>query len=102
MIGERLAEIRKDHDDTQKELANKLNISLATVRSWEQDKSSPPHDALVNICSLYQVSSDYLLGISDIDPAYIQRRQQRFLSEDDLKELKQYEEYLIWKKRRKN
>ena len=102
MIGERLAEIRKDHDDTQKELANKLNISLAAVRSWEQDKSSPPHDVLVNICRLYQVSSDYLLGISDADPAYIQRRQQRLLSEDDLKELKQYEEYLIWKRRRKN
>ena len=41
MVGERLAEIRKDHDDTQAALAKKLNVSVTTVRSWEQEKSSP-------------------------------------------------------------
>ena len=47
MVGERLAEIRKDHNDTQAVLAKKLNVSVTTVRSWEQEKSSPSHDALV-------------------------------------------------------
>ena len=41
MIGERLAEIRKDHNDTQEHLASKLHISVSTVRSWEQEKSAP-------------------------------------------------------------
>ena len=36
MVGERLAEIRKDHNDTQAVLAKKLNVSVTTVRSWEQ------------------------------------------------------------------
>ena len=49
MVGERLAEIRKDHNDTQAVLAKKLNVSVTTVRSWEQEKSSPSHDALVAI-----------------------------------------------------
>ena len=74
MIGERLAEIRKDHDDTQAILADRLNVSISSIRSWEQEKSSPPHELLVKICRLYHVSADYLLGLTSIDPAYVQRR----------------------------
>ena len=61
MIGERLAEVRKDHNDRQADLAQKLHVTLYTVRSWEQEKSAPSHEMLVRICRLYQVSSDYLL-----------------------------------------
>ena len=68
MIGERLAEIRKDHGDRQADLAQKLHVTLYTVRSWEQEKSALSHEMLVRICRLYQVSSDYLLGLSDYDP----------------------------------
>ena len=39
MIGERLAEIRKDHGDNQDDLARKLNVSVFAIRSWEQEKS---------------------------------------------------------------
>ena len=41
MIGERLAEIRKDHGDRQADLAQKLHVTLYTVRSWEQEKVHP-------------------------------------------------------------
>lgn len=70
MIGERLSEVRKDHGDTQASLAEKLNVSLFAIRSWEQEKSAPSHEMLVSICKLYQISSDYLLGLSNIDPIY--------------------------------
>ena len=63
MIGERLAEIRKDHGDNQDDLARKLNVSVFAIRSWEQEKSAPSHEMLVRVCRLYQVSSDYLLGL---------------------------------------
>ena len=43
MIGERLAEVRKDHGDTQQTLAAKLNVTKYTVSSWEQEKSEPNH-----------------------------------------------------------
>lgn len=33
MVGERLAEVRKDNHDTQAALAERLNVSLAAVRS---------------------------------------------------------------------
>ena len=95
MIGERLQEIRKDHGDTQQTLADKLNVSLYAVRCWEQDKSAPGHDTLVSICRLYQVSSDYLLGLSDDDPLYTQKRQQQSLSPENLATLKRFEDFLI-------
>ncbi|MDO4813273.1 MAG: helix-turn-helix transcriptional regulator [Eubacteriales bacterium] len=98
MIGERLAEIRKDCGETQSELAEFLCVSLSTVRSWEQDKSSPSHEALISICMRYHVSSDYLLGLSDVDPAFISRQRSSRLSKDDLKELQDFCAFLLWRK----
>lgn len=99
MIGERLAEIRKDHGDTQLALAEKLNITLSTIRSWEQEKSSPSHDMLVTICRLYQVSSDYLLGLTNMDSGYRKHRCTEQFSDAELCELKNYESYLLWKRK---
>lgn len=99
MIGERLAEIRKDHGDTQLALAQKLHIALSTIRSWEQEKSSPSHEMLVAVCRLYGVSSDYLLGLSDADILSARAPQPGPLSADELAELKNYEAYLRWKRR---
>lgn len=98
MIGELLAETRKDHGDKQVDLARKLNVSIAAVRSWEQEKSSPPHEMLVAICRLYKVSADYLLGLSNVDPVYVQRRRLNRFSEKELEEIQLFEEYLLWKK----
>lgn len=100
MIGERLAEIRKDHGDTQQTLADKLNVTKFTVSSWEQNKSEPNHDTLVRICRLYSISSDYLLGLSDVDPAYIHNKIEA-LSTDDQTLMKELEEFLTWRRRNK-
>ena len=94
MIGDRLKEIRKDYGDTQQRLADKLQVSKFTVQSWEQGKSEANHDTLVSICRLYQVSSDYLLGLSDDDPLYTQKQQQS-LSPEYLATLKRFEDFLI-------
>lgn len=99
MIGERLQEIRRDNGDTQQSLAAKLSVSKPTIQSWELEKSSPSHEMLVTICRLYQVSSDYLLGLSDEDPAYAKRRQES-LSHESRAALREYEEFLVWKQNR--
>ena len=68
MIGERLAEIRKDYHDTQASLAKKLVVSIPTIRAWEQNRSDPSYPTLCKICRMYNVSSDYLLGLNNDDP----------------------------------
>ena len=95
-----MAEVRKDHEDTQAALASRLNVSLSSVRSWEQEKSSPPHEMLVMICKLYHVSADYLLGLTSIDPAYIQRKRLESFSSAELEELQNFENYLLWKRKK--
>lgn len=99
MIGERLAEIRKDYGDTQAALAKRLGVSLPTVRAWEQEKSSPSHEMLVSICKLYRVSSDYLLGLSDVDPAYVEQKIMDQLTLEEYSALRDYEKFLLWKRK---
>lgn len=99
VIGERLAEVRKDHGDTQQTLADKMSVTKYTVSSWEQEKSEPNHEILTRICRLYGISSDYLLGLSNIDPAYVRRRAES-LNKEDLLMLKDLEEFLVWRRRR--
>ena len=99
MIGERLAEVRKDHGDTQAALAKRLRVTLSAVRSWEQEKSSPSHEMLVAICRLYHISSEYLLGLSNVDPAYEQRKRISAFSQKELDMLRDYEKYLLWRQR---
>ncbi len=99
MIGERLAEVRKDHGDTQQSLAEKLNVSKFTVSNWEQQKSEPYHEVLVRICQLYNVSADYLLGLSNEDPAYIRNRSNSLSPEDQIL-LKDMEAFLRWRSKR--
>ena len=92
MIGELLAEVRKDHGGTQASLAKKLHVTVSAVRSWEQEKSSPSHETLVSICRLYNVSSDYLLGLTRIE------RPEEFTREE-LAQIREFEEFLMWRKK---
>lgn len=94
MIGELLAETRKLHGHTQHDLAVRLHVSDSAVRSWERENSSPSHDLLVQICRLYNVSADFLLGLSRIE------RPEEFTREE-LAQIREFEEFLMWKKHTK-
>ena len=100
MIGERLAEVRKDHGDHQTSLAKKLHVSAFTVASWEQGKSSPSHELLVEICRLYHVSSDYLLGLTDDDPIFGERRRTERFDPEERTQIREFEEYLLYKRKK--
>ena len=101
MFGERLSEIRKDHDHTQSDLAELLHVSLPAVRAWEQGKSLPAYDTLVTLCRLYNVTSDYLLGLSDDDPVYERKELRARLSQEELRQLADYKAYLLWRRSKK-
>ena len=66
MIGERLLELRKDADLTQDDLALILNINKHSISSYERDKSEPPDAIKIAIAKHFNVSVDYLLGLTDI------------------------------------
>lgn len=65
MFGTRIVELRKNKGLTQAELATSLGISRSALSLYEIEKREPDITTLKKIASLFGVSSDYLLGLSD-------------------------------------
>ncbi len=61
----RLKELMKEKGLFQKDLADKFEYSQQTVSRWCQGVTEPDYETLIKLCKMFDVSSDYLLGISD-------------------------------------
>lgn len=66
MIQERMKLLRLESKLTQKEIAEKLGISTAFYGQWETGKRNPASKNLQKIADFYDVTTDYLLGNTDI------------------------------------
>ncbi|GAA5361122.1 helix-turn-helix transcriptional regulator [Streptococcus uberis] len=66
MLNERLKELRKSFKLTQVEMAKKLNISQPAYGDWERGKFEPSPEKLKILANFFNVSTDYLLGNTDI------------------------------------
>lgn len=60
---ELLRDLREDHDMTQQNLADYLEIGRTMYRRYELGEVDIPIRHLKKICYLYNVSADYLLGL---------------------------------------
>lgn len=58
--------MRKDAKYTQTQLADMLSTSQDTVSIWELDKALPDIESLIKLCKIFDVSADYILGLSEI------------------------------------
>ena len=62
---EKLKELRVYHNLSQKELAEKLEVSQRSISSWETGFRQPDFETLEKISKFFNVTTDYLLGISE-------------------------------------
>ena len=62
---ERIRALREDHDKTQTEIANLLQVGQRTYCDYELGKTRIPVDSLIILAKLYNVSMDYICGLSD-------------------------------------
>ena len=62
----RLKDLREDHDLTQTEVANLLKTTRQQVSKWETGSQMMGVDKYIKLARYYNVSLDYLLGITDI------------------------------------
>jgi transcriptional regulator with XRE-family HTH domain len=62
-IGVRIAQMRKDKGLTQKELAERLQVSQPVVSDYENDVIRIPADDIGRIAQVLDVTSDELLGL---------------------------------------
>lgn len=65
-IGERIAELRKEKGFTRKTFAEYLDISQFTLRNYENDVHEPGHSFILQVARTFNVSTDYILGLTDI------------------------------------
>lgn len=63
MMGERLRLARKKAKMSQEKVAEILNISRSNISKYENNKLEPNIYTLKQFCELYNITSDYLLGI---------------------------------------
>ena len=62
---ERLKSARNNLGISQKKLAEYLYVSQQSVAKWESDKATPNPETITKISEILNVSTDYLLGITD-------------------------------------
>ena len=65
MVYKRIRDLREDNDYTQKEVSKILNCSQQVYSNYELGQRDIPTDILIKLSDLYDVSTDYILGISD-------------------------------------
>lgn len=106
MIGERLYDLRKDKGLSQDELGELLNINKHSISSYERGRSEPPDEIKIILARFFDVSVDYLLGLTDIPNAYSDEYHLIKLPKSfpmcEEEELKRYIGYLMYKHRNKS
>lgn len=61
-----IKKLRQEKDLTQVQLADVFKIDQTTVSKWELNKALPDTQMLVKLSEFFDVSTDYLLGLSSL------------------------------------
>ena len=60
----RIRDLREDHDKTQQQIADVLGTSQTMYARYERGANEMPIHHLITLCKYYNVSADYILGLS--------------------------------------
>jgi len=66
---DRILDLQAKAHISNKDLESAANLANGSVTNWKKRRYSPGVDAIINLAQYFQVSSDYLLCLSDI-PSY--------------------------------
>lgn len=64
-IGQSIRQLRKENKLTQSQLAKLLYTSQDTISLWELDKSLPDVLSIIKMTKIFNVTSDYILGLEN-------------------------------------
>lgn len=62
-FGNRLKRLRLEKDMTQAQLSERLGLTKSVISAYETDLRLPSYDVLMQIARIFNVSTDYLLGM---------------------------------------
>lgn len=106
-LKDRLVKLRKELGLTQEDFAQRIGYTRTAVSAWEIGRNEPSNSDTIKIANFFGVSTDYLLGKSDVrNPDELKKvpfanaggLDTTGLDEEDLKELQKQVDYIKWKK----
>ena len=65
ILAERLKELREEKRLSQNELAKAVGLGQSSIAHWEKPDRIPNAEAVAILAKYFQVSADYLLGLSN-------------------------------------
>ena len=72
MICDRIRKIRTDAGESQAIMGERLGVAQRTIAGWETGARQPNLEMLIKMAETYHVTSDYILGLSDIPNMFAQ------------------------------
>ena len=67
LFGDRLKELRKEHNLTQEEIGQLCEVGKTTISNWENNITQPPFDIVKRLAKYFGVTIDYLLNFTQDD-----------------------------------
>lgn len=105
----RLKQLRQKHRLTQSELADILDLKPTAISNYESKRNEPSFQKLIALSQYFDVSCDYLLGITDsylpIGGEVLDKDIVDFfnlyqqLSKESTVEIKEFAKYLLYKQK---
>lgn len=98
-VGTTIKQLRKENEMTQTDLANKLGLSKSNISKYENDVVDPPVDIIILLSDIFQVSTDYILGKTNIKnkAETFAAHTEEEMSEEAKAELENFKDYLRMK-----
>jgi transcriptional regulator with XRE-family HTH domain len=66
-LGKKIKDLRAAKNMTQADMAKRIGMTTSAVSSYEVSERQPSYDVLVKIATLFNVTTDYLLGVGNKD-----------------------------------
>ena len=74
-LGQTIHSLRKKRELTQHELGDQLNVSAQSISAYENGATSISLDILIKMAKIFNVSTDYILGVTEAETANPEERQ---------------------------
>lgn len=71
IMSERIKLLREEQNLNQSQLAEKLNIAISSISQYESGDRIPSDDIKIKLANFFDVSLDYLMGLSEIRNPYV-------------------------------
>ncbi|WP_235860795.1 helix-turn-helix domain-containing protein [Peptoniphilus porci] len=78
-FGENIKNLRIKNNLTQKELAEKLNLSRPTIGRYESDERFPDRETIIDLAELFDVSIDEMFGRENYINKKVFKEEEKFL-----------------------